>query len=725
MSDTVVIKVKPPVRVVKVRSGPPGLPGRSVTDAEIDGAGHLVLSFSTGPDVDVGKVTGNDGDDGRAITDAEIDGSGHLVLTFSDTGPTDLGKVVGTNGADGRAITDAEIDGSGHLILTFSDTGPEDFGKVTGDDGNDGVSIIGAAVDGGYHLILSLSNGSTIDAGYVRGASGAGAGDVVGPAGTTTGYVAVFADGTGKLLAGVSLATFKTSLSLVKADVGLGNVDNTSDANKPVSTATQTALDLKAPLASPTFTGTVSGITKAMVSLGNVDNTSDANKPVSTAQQTALNLKAPLASPAFTGAPTAPTVSGTDNSTNIATTAQVQSALAAYIASQDIQVFKGFINCSANPSYPAADAGHVYRVSVAGKIGGASGPNVEVNDMLTCVVDGSSAGTQAAVGANWVVSQVNIDGAVTGPTSAVDATVAGFNGATGKIIKQLSAAEIRAAAALATSDSPQFTGIELGHATDTTLSRVAPGVAAIEGNIIPTVVSGVLTVPATSSGPSELRLREDTDNGTNHVGLKAPAILSADAVWEMPAIDGTNGQVLKTNGSKVLFFGDAGGGALEFVLAGTASGSASIDLTSMFSSSYDRYLFDFTRLYASASGNALYARLSINGGSSFISTSTYKQSAVQSITSSVSADGGATRNTALIGVMDDTLATGMMGNVSLVLDATRALILSNTHGFNGASITHTLGSASLDTASRVNGIQFYPFSGTLTGVYRVYRVKNS
>ena len=40
---------------------------------------------------------------------------------------------------------------------------------------------------------------------------------------------------------------------LVKADVGLGNVDNTSDANKPISTATQTALDLKANLVNPTF----------------------------------------------------------------------------------------------------------------------------------------------------------------------------------------------------------------------------------------------------------------------------------------------------------------------------------------------------------------------------------------------------------------------------------------------------------------------------------------
>jgi hypothetical protein len=87
--------------------------------------------------------------------------------------------------------------------------------------------------------------------------------------------------------------------------VGLGNVDNTTDANKPVSSATLTALNLKAPLASPTFTGTVSGITATMVGLSNVDNTSDVNKPVSTATQTALNLKAPIASPTFTG-----TVSG-------------------------------------------------------------------------------------------------------------------------------------------------------------------------------------------------------------------------------------------------------------------------------------------------------------------------------------------------------------------------------------------------------------------------------
>jgi hypothetical protein len=106
------------------------------------------------------------------------------------------------------------------------------------------------------------------------------------------------------LKAPLASPTFTGTVSgITKAMVGLGSVDNTTDATKPVSTAQAAAIAvetsrataaeaLKAPLASPTFTGTVSGITKAMVGLGSVDNTTDATKPVSTATQTALNLKA-------------------------------------------------------------------------------------------------------------------------------------------------------------------------------------------------------------------------------------------------------------------------------------------------------------------------------------------------------------------------------------------------------------------------------------------------
>ncbi len=69
--------------------------------------------------------------------------------------------------------------------------------------------------------------------------------------------------------------------ALTKSSVGLANVDNTTDANKPVSTATQTALDLKAPLADPTFTGTV--VLPAVTAGGSVipstDNTYDLGSP--------------------------------------------------------------------------------------------------------------------------------------------------------------------------------------------------------------------------------------------------------------------------------------------------------------------------------------------------------------------------------------------------------------------------------------------------------------
>ena len=99
-------------------------------------------------------------------------------------------------------------------------------------------------------------------------------------------------------------------------------------------------------------------------------------------------------------------------------------------------VYKGTIDCSTNPNYPAADAGYMYIASVAGKIGGASGTDVEVGDMIICNTDGTVSGNQATVGQYWNVIQKNIVGAVTGPASSINNTVPVFDGATGKVIKQ-------------------------------------------------------------------------------------------------------------------------------------------------------------------------------------------------------------------------------------------------------------------------------------------------
>lgn len=69
--------------------------------------------------------------------------------------------------------------------------------------------------------------------------------------------------------------------------------------------------------------GAAAAVTASSLGLGSVNNTSDAGKPVSTAQQAALDLKAALASPALTGTPTVPTAVVGTNTTQAASTAFV------------------------------------------------------------------------------------------------------------------------------------------------------------------------------------------------------------------------------------------------------------------------------------------------------------------------------------------------------------------------------------------------------------------
>ncbi len=106
----------------------------------------------------------------------------------------------------------------------------------------------------------------------------------------------------------VSDALVKIGLPIVPvtlATLGIPNVNNTSDVNKPVSTAQATAdtavFNAAVAAAAASLSSAIGSLTRSSVGLGNVDNTSDVNKPVSTAQQTALDLKV-TANGAITGA---------------------------------------------------------------------------------------------------------------------------------------------------------------------------------------------------------------------------------------------------------------------------------------------------------------------------------------------------------------------------------------------------------------------------------------
>jgi len=67
----------------------------------------------------------------------------------------------------------------------------------------------------------------------------------------------------------------------------------------------------------------------------------------------------------------------------------------------NIMVYRGELDCSLNPDFPFAHINEVFKISVAGKIGGINGIDVEIGDMILCAVNISLAGDYTTVGNNW------------------------------------------------------------------------------------------------------------------------------------------------------------------------------------------------------------------------------------------------------------------------------------------------------------------------------------
>jgi hypothetical protein len=271
-----------------------------------------------------GDISGNAG--GNAASATALETARNIGgVSFDGTADINLPGVnsAGTQDTSGNAATATALETSRELKVSLSSTSADSF------DGSGNATAIGVSgtlgtAQGGLGFVPTLVANKIIK---VK-SDGSGfeladddAGSVTADSTTTFTNKTIDVDATGNSITNIADANIKvgaaiaqskisgltTALGLkaplasptftgtvsgiTKAMVGLGNVDDTADSAKPVSTLQQTALDLKANIASPTFTGTVSGITKAMVGLGSVDNTADSAKPVSTLQQTALDAK--------------------------------------------------------------------------------------------------------------------------------------------------------------------------------------------------------------------------------------------------------------------------------------------------------------------------------------------------------------------------------------------------------------------------------------------------
>lgn len=177
------------------------------------------------------------------------------------------------------------------LITTLSDvTLPTDGGYVLfeSSDGNECVFEYTSAINAPNAITISTTASTWLESKYYTNPSNEG---------TLTGVVSGTISRTFTALDWWDVINHVEDMNnphgTTKDLVGLGNADNTSDINKPVSTAQRAAIDLvQANLdAHEADTNNPHQTTKADVGLGNADNTSDLNKPISTATQTALNGK--------------------------------------------------------------------------------------------------------------------------------------------------------------------------------------------------------------------------------------------------------------------------------------------------------------------------------------------------------------------------------------------------------------------------------------------------
>ena len=191
--------------------------------------------------------------------------SGTITELSANVGSTS--QPVYLNGGTITAITGSIANNTTGSAATL--TTPRLF-TVTDNDATNSQAAA-TSFDGSSAYTVRLP--ATIKANLTGNVTGNVTGDVSGNAGTVTNGVYT----TGNQTIGGNKTFSGTTAGITATMVGLGNVTNESKSTM---------------FASPTFTGTVSGVTKTHVGLGSVDNTSDENKPVSTAQQTALNLKA-------------------------------------------------------------------------------------------------------------------------------------------------------------------------------------------------------------------------------------------------------------------------------------------------------------------------------------------------------------------------------------------------------------------------------------------------
>ena len=254
-----------------------------------------------------------------------------------------------------------------------------------------------------------------------------------------------------------------------------------------------------------------------------------------TRAKSAEALKAPLASPTLTGTPTAPTATAGTNTTQIATTAFVQTAVSDGIAASDALIFKGTLGTSGTiTALPTTyKTGWTYRVITVGTY---AGQVCEIGDLIVALVDRSGSGN---LDADWCVAQTNINGAITGIKSG-DAYITTSQSGSVVTIAHKDVIRTNTTSTASPSSGGTFTAVDSvtsdskGHITSVNTKTI----------ILPTTVGTISLIgdvigSGTFNGSGSLDIKTTVTNGGHYIGTSSPS--NTNLLW----IDTSNSGILK------------------------------------------------------------------------------------------------------------------------------------------------------------------------------------
>ena len=254
-----------------------------------------------------------------------------------------------------------------------------------------------------------------------------------------------------------------------------------------------------------------------------------------TRAKSAETLKAPLASPTLTGTPTAPTATAGTNTTQIATTAFVQTAVSDGIAASDALIFKGTLGTSGTiTALPTTyKTGWTYRVITVGTY---AGQVCEIGDLIVALVDRSGSGN---LDADWCVAQTNINGAITGIKSG-DAYITTSQSGSVVTIAHKDVIRTNTTSTASPSSGGTFTTVDSvtsdskGHITSVNTKTI----------ILPTTVGTISLIgdvigSGTFNGSGSLDIKTTVTNGGHYIGTSPPS--NTNLLW----IDTSNSGILK------------------------------------------------------------------------------------------------------------------------------------------------------------------------------------